>query len=225
MSDINTDLYAFAIDEFVNAFHSKGKRVFKEAFYDTDANFWKHVLIAMGIKQHDIDMFVTFKDFSLNTLYGIMQDKLKKKKSVMGPGRPRPIYKLWMTSKGEPKLLLGLGKVFKQKDDKNKLCTILQKLWDLKYEDGLIGRPLLKKCKKFMKSFAHINLVGSLQKHLYSFCEYQEDLDTSEQQPKQAQNASEEKPAQIEKTGDQMDDTQQKLALPHDEQRETELIL
>jgi hypothetical protein len=146
------DLYEFAIEEFINAFHTKGKRVFKEAFYDSDANFWQHVLVALGFTKDDFDTYCTFKDFSFNTLYGIMQDKLKVKKSCLGPGRPRPIYKLWMSSKGEPKLLLGLGKFLNKKDDKNKLCTILQKLWDLKYEDGFIGKSLLKKCKKFMKT-------------------------------------------------------------------------
>ena len=161
-----SDIYEFAIGEFVEAFHNKGKKVFKETFYDSDPNFWKHVLRAMGKTEEGFD---TFQDFSFNTLYGIMQDKLKKDKSCLGPGRPRPIYKLWMSSKGEPNLLLKLGKYYK--DDKIKLCTILQKLWDLKYEDGLIGATLFKKCKKFIKSYARINLVGSLLRCLMNFCD------------------------------------------------------
>lgn len=175
-----TDLYEFAIDEFVNAFHTKGKRVFKEAFYDSDSSFWKHVLVALGFSKEDLDTYNTFKDFSFNTLYSIMQDKLKPKKNMkcMGPGRPRPIYKLWMSSKGEPDFLIKLGKYYK--DDKIKLCTILQKVWDLKYEDGYTGKVLLKKCKKFIKSYARINLVGSLLKCLLHFCEIEHDSEETE---------------------------------------------
>jgi len=120
----------------IDDFRTMGKRVFKEKYGEIEESLLNEKVNA-ALDSYSLKPCCS--GFSFNTIYGILTDRFKEKKTIVrSVGRPFSIYKKW--EEEAPELFAEISKT-KAFRTGNFMSFTLKEMWDFK--NSLNGLALL----------------------------------------------------------------------------------